>query len=120
MLATHAPVDLQLHYGDLADAGMLHALVMKVRPDEVYNLAAMSHVKVSFDIPAYTADIDGVGTMRLLQAIRAAGLADRTRFYQASTSELYGDVQNFKGAQDEETPFIPQSPYGETAPLPPC
>ena len=98
-----------LHYGDLTDSTNLVRIVQEVQPDEIYNLAAMSHVKVSFDMPEYTADADGVGTTRLLEAIRLLGLAGKTRFYQASTSELYGLVQ--ETPQSETTPFYPRSPY---------
>ncbi len=99
-----------LHYGDLTDSLSLNALVAQVRPDEVYNLAAQSHVAVSFDAPEYTANTDALGTVRLLEAIRINGLADKTRFYQASTSELFGEVQEVP--QTEKTPFYPRSPYG--------
>lgn len=102
-------VKLKLHYGDLSDAGNLIRIVQEVQPDEIYNLGAMSHVKVSFDSPEYAADVDGVGTLRLLEAIRILGLAEKTRFYQASTSELYGLVQEIP--QRETTPFYPRSPY---------
>ena len=98
---------LHLHYGDLADGGALLRLMAQVRPDEVYNLGAMSHVAVSFEQPEYTADVDGLGTLRLLEAIRSLGLS--SRFYQASTSELYGLVQEIP--QRETTPFYPRSPY---------
>ena len=98
-----------LHYGDLSDTSNLTRILQQVRPDEVYNLGAMSHVAVSFESPEYTADVDGVGTLRLLEAIRIAGLEKRTRFYQASTSELYGLVQ--ESPQRESTPFYPRSPY---------
>ena len=97
-----------LHYGDLTDATNLIRVVQEVQPDEIYNLAAQSHVKVSFDTPEYTANADGIGTLRLLEAIRILGLGERTRFYQASTSELYGAAP---APQDEATPFLPQSPY---------
>ena len=97
-----------LHYGDLTDATNLIRVVQEVQPDEIYNLAAQSHVKVSFDTPEYTANADGIGTLRLLEAIRILGLGERTRFYQASTSELYGAAP---APQDETTPFLPQSPY---------
>lgn len=100
---------LKLHYGDLSDTGNLIRIVQEVQPDEIYNLGAMSHVKVSFDTPEYTADVDGVGTLRLLEAIRILGLERKTRFYQASTSELYGLVQEVP--QSENTPFYPRSPY---------
>jgi GDPmannose 4,6-dehydratase len=100
---------LKLHYGDLTDSGNLIQIVQEVQPDEIYNLGAMSHVKVSFDTPEYTADVDGLGTLRLLEAIRILGLENKTRFYQASTSELYGLVQQVP--QSEKTPFYPRSPY---------
>ncbi|MFP4353407.1 MAG: GDP-mannose 4,6-dehydratase [Puniceicoccaceae bacterium] len=99
---------LFLHHGDLTDSSNLNRLLEKIRPDEIYNLGAQSHVKVSFDVPEYTADVDAVGTLRFLDAIKEAGL--RTRFYQASTSELYGKVQEVP--QTETTPFYPRSPYG--------
>jgi len=102
-------VKLKLHYGDLSDAGNLIRIVQEIQPDEIYNLGAMSHVKVSFDTPEYTADVDGLGTLRLLEAIRVLGLTNKTRFYQASTSELYGLVQEVP--QRESTPFYPRSPY---------
>jgi GDPmannose 4,6-dehydratase len=98
-----------LHYGDLTDSTNLIRIIQQVQPDEIYNLGAMSHVKVSFDTPEYTADVDGVGTLRLLEAIRILGLTDKTRIYQASTSELYGLVQQVP--QSETTPFYPRSPY---------
>jgi GDPmannose 4,6-dehydratase len=98
-----------LHYGDMTDSCSLMSVVQKVQPDEVYNLAAQSHVQVSFENPEYTADVDGLGTLRLLEAIRVAGLERHTRFYQASTSELYGLVQEIP--QTEKTPFYPRSPY---------
>jgi GDPmannose 4,6-dehydratase len=98
-----------LHYGDLTDGSNLVRIVQEVRPDEVYNLAAQSHVQVSFDAPEYTADVDALGTLRLLEAIRILGLAGTTRFYQASTSELYGKVR--ETPQSEATPFYPRSPY---------
>ena len=100
---------LHLHYGDLSDAGNLVRLVGEIRPDEVYNLGAMSHVAVSFEQPEYTADVDGLGCLRLLEAIRHHGLVGSTRFYQASTSELFGKVQEIP--QKETTPFYPRSPY---------
>jgi GDPmannose 4,6-dehydratase len=100
---------LKLHYGDLSDSGNLIQIVQEVQPVEIYNLGAMSHVKVSFDSPEYTADVDGIGTLRLLEAIRILGLEKKTRFYQASTSELYGLVQQVP--QSETTPFYPRSPY---------
>jgi GDPmannose 4,6-dehydratase len=98
-----------LHYGDLTDGSNLTGLIMKIQPDEIYNLGAQSHVAVSFESPEYTADVDAFGTLRLLEAIRAAGLEKKTRFYQASTSELYGEVQ--ETPQRETTPFYPRSPY---------
>ena len=101
--------NLILHYGDLTDSTNLVRIVQEVQPDEIYNLAAMSHVKVSFDMPEYAADADGIGTTRLLEAIRLLGLTEKTRFYQASTSELYGLVQEVP--QSETTPFYPRSPY---------
>jgi len=100
----------KLHYGDLTDASNLIRIVQQVQPDEIYNLGAMSHVQVSFELPEYTADADGIGTLRLLEAIRMLGLTKKTRFYQASTSELYGLVQ--ETPQKETTPFYPRSPYG--------
>jgi GDPmannose 4,6-dehydratase len=99
-----------LHFGDLTDSTNLIRLVQEVQPDEIYNLAAQSHVQVSFETPEYTANADGIGTLRLLEAIRILGLKDKTRFYQASTSELYGKVQ--ETPQRETTPFYPRSPYG--------
>lgn len=98
-----------LHYGDLSDTSNIINLISKIQPDEVYNLGAMSHVAVSFESPEYTADVDGVGTLRILEAIRICGLTHKTRFYQASTSELYGLVQ--ETPQKETTPFYPRSPY---------
>ncbi len=99
----------KLHYGDLTDSTNLIRIVQQVQPDEIYNLAAMSHVAVSFETPEYTANADGIGTLRLLEAIRILGLEKKTRFYQASTSELYGLVQEVP--QKESTPFYPRSPY---------
>ncbi|MBA3850443.1 MAG: GDP-mannose 4,6-dehydratase [Opitutus sp.] len=101
---------LTLHYGDLADAVQMVKLLYDLQPDEVYNLAAQSHVRVSFDIPEYTGDIDGQGALRILEAIREAGLVKKTRFYQASSSEMFGKVQEVP--QTERTPFWPRSPYG--------
>ncbi|WP_035515655.1 GDP-mannose 4,6-dehydratase [Pseudohaliea rubra] len=101
---------LILHYGDLTDASNLIRVVQEVQPDEIYNLGAQSHVAVSFESPEYTADVDALGSLRLLEAIRLLGLQDKTRFYQASTSELYGLVQ--ETPQTENTPFYPRSPYG--------
>src|ERR1700749_3362679 len=99
-----------LHHGDLTDSTNLIRLISEIKPDEIYNLAAQSHVKVSFETPEYTANADAVGTLRLLEAIRIAGLEKKTRFYQASTSEMYGKVQEVP--QRETTPFYPRSPYG--------
>ena len=101
---------LHLHYGDLTDTSNLTRIVEQVQPDELYNLGAQSHVAVSFEAPEYTADVDAMGTLRLLEAIRLLGLTKKTRFYQASTSELYGLVQEIP--QKETTPFYPRSPYG--------
>lgn len=106
----HYESNFKLHYGDLSDSTNLIRLIQEIKPDEVYNLGAMSHVKVSFESPEYTADVDGIGTLRLLEAIRICGLEKSTRFYQASTSELYGLVQ--ESPQKETTPFYPRSPYG--------
>ena len=103
-------VKFKLHYGDLTDSSNLTRIVQEVQPDEIYNLAAQSHVKVSFETPEYTANSDAVGTLRLLEAIRILGLEKKTKFYQASTSELYGKVQEIP--QTEKTPFYPRSPYG--------
>jgi len=99
-----------LHYGDLTDSTNLIRIIQEVKPDEIYNLAAMSHVAVSFDTPEYTANADGLGTLRILEALRILGMEKKTRFYQASTSELYGKVQ--ETPQTETTPFYPRSPYG--------
>ena len=101
---------ITLHYGDLTDSTNLVRVIKQVQPDEIYNLAAQSHVKVSFEMPEYTADVDGVGTLRVLEAVRLLGIEDRVRIYQASTSELYGLVQEIP--QKETTPFYPRSPYG--------
>ena len=98
---------LHLHYGDLTDSSNLNRIIEKVKPDEIYNLAAQSHVKVSFDVPEYTADVDGLGTLRILDAIKDTGI--KTKFYQASTSELFGGIVPEK--QNENTPFYPRSPY---------
>ncbi len=106
----HKKQNIKLHYGDMTDGSNLIRLVQELQPDEIYNLAAQSHVKVSFDLPEYTAETDGVGTLKLLEAIRICGLVDKTRIYQASTSELYGKVQEIP--QTETTPFYPRSPYG--------
>jgi len=102
-------VNFKLHFGDLTDSTNLIRIIQETQPDEIYNLAAMSHVKVSFDTPEYTANADGIGTLRLLEAIRILGLQEKTRIYQASTSELYGLVQAVP--QSETTPFYPRSPY---------
>ena len=99
-----------LHYGDLSDSLNITKLIMDVSPDEIYNLAAMSHVKVSFDTPMYTANIDGIGTLRILEAVRLLKLENKVKIYQASTSELYGNAQEIP--QNENTPFYPRSPYG--------
>jgi GDPmannose 4,6-dehydratase len=101
--------NLILHYGDLTDSSNLTRILQEVKPDEVYNLGAQSHVAVSFESPEYTADVDGMGTLRLLEAIRLLGLEKKTKFYQASTSELFGLVQ--ETPQTETTPFYPRSPY---------
>ncbi len=100
---------IELHYADMTDSSSLIRIIEKIKPDEIYNLAAQSHVKVSFDVPEYTADVDAVGTLRLIESVRIAGRADVTRIYQASTSELYGMVQEVP--QRETTPFYPRSPY---------
>jgi len=102
-------VNFKLHFGDLTDSTNLIRIIQETQPDEIYNLAAMSHVKVSFDTPEYTANADGIGTLRLLEAVRILGLQEKTRIYQASTSELYGLVQAVP--QSETTPFYPRSPY---------
>ena len=101
---------VNLHWGDMTDSSSLIRIISEVRPDEIYNLAAQSHVKVSFDVPEFTADTDANGVLRLLEAVRIAGLANKCRIYQASTSELYGKVQEIP--QKETTPFYPRSPYG--------
>jgi GDPmannose 4,6-dehydratase len=101
---------LHLHYGDLSDSTNLIRIIQEVQPDEIYNLGAMSHVQVSFEEPEYTVNVDGIGTLRILEAIRLLGLIQKTKFYQASTSELYGLVQQVP--QSETTPFYPRSPYG--------
>jgi len=102
--------DFILHYGDLSDSSNLTRIIKEVEPDEIYNLAAQSHVAVSFEAPEYTADVDALGALRILEAVRLLGLEGKTRFYQASTSELYGKVQ--ESPQTEKTPFYPRSPYG--------
>jgi GDPmannose 4,6-dehydratase len=106
---------LKLHYGDLTDSMNLTKIIEECQPDEIYNLGAMSHVKVSFDIPEYVGNVDGLGTLRVLEAVRLLGLEKKTRIYQASTSELYGGMpenKNEKGFYDENSPFYPRSPYG--------
>ncbi len=102
--------NLKLYYGDLTDSTNLIRIIQEIQPDEIYNLAAMSHVRVSFDLPEYTANADGIGTLRILEALRILGLTQKTKVYQASTSELYGKVQEVP--QNENTPFYPRSPYG--------
>jgi GDPmannose 4,6-dehydratase len=102
-------VRFTMHYGDLTDTSNLVRIIQQIQPDEIYNLGAQSHVAVSFESPEYTADVDAMGTLRLLEAIRILGLEKKTRFYQASTSELYGLVQEVP--QKETTPFYPRSPY---------
>ena len=106
----HIYDDIHLHYGDLTDATNIIGVIKKVEPDEIYNLGAQSHVKVSFETPEYTGNIDGLGTLRVLEAVRLLGMEDKVRIYQASTSELYGLVQEVP--QRETTPFYPRSPYG--------
>jgi GDPmannose 4,6-dehydratase len=106
----HIYEQIKLHYGDLTDAMSVTNLIKDVEPDEIYNLGAQSHVKVSFEIPEYTAQVDGLGTLRVLEAVRLLGMEMKTRVYQASTSELYGEVQ--QTPQTETTPFYPRSPYG--------
>jgi len=101
---------INLHYGDMTDSSSLIRIIQQVQPDEIYNLAAQSHVKVSFDVPEYTAEADAIGTLRMLEAVRILGLEKKTRIYQASTSELFGKVQEVP--QKETTPFYPRSPYG--------
>ena len=108
-------VNFKLHYGDLTDSTNIIRIIQEVQPDEIYNLGAMSHVKVSFDSPEYVANVDGIGTLRILEAVRILGLTEKTRIYQASTSELYGGLEenkNEKGLYDENSPFYPRSPYG--------
>lgn len=106
----HNPLkEVNLHYGDITDSSNIERIIGKLRPDEIYNLAAQSHVRISFDIPEYTANVDAVGTLRILEAIKSNDLISKTRFYQASTSELYGEVQEIP--QTEKTPFYPRSPY---------
>ena len=106
---------LKLHYGDLTDSMNLTRIIQEVQPDEIYNLGAMSHVKVSFDSPEYVGNVDGLGTLRILEAVRLLGLIEKTKIYQASTSELYGGMpenKNAEGFYDENSPFYPRSPYG--------
>lgn len=106
----HIHDNITLHYGDLTDSTNVIRVIQQIQPDEIYNLGAQSHVKVSFDVPEYTADVDGIGTLRVLEAVRLLGLENKTKIYQASTSELYGLVQEVP--QRETTPFYPRSPYG--------
>jgi GDPmannose 4,6-dehydratase len=106
----HNNKKVKLHYGDMTDSTNLIRLIREIKPDEIYNLAAMSHVKVSFEVPEYTANTDGIGTLRLLEAVRFLGYENKTKIYQASTSELYGKVLEIP--QSETTPFYPRSPYG--------
>jgi GDPmannose 4,6-dehydratase len=106
----HIYEKIHLHYGDLTDATNLIGVIKKIKPDEIYNLGAQSHVKVSFEVPEYTGQVDGLGTLRVLEAVRLLGMQDDVRIYQASTSELYGKVQEVP--QTETTPFYPRSPYG--------
>jgi len=111
----HPNQRLKLHYGDLTDAINLTRIIEECQPDEIYNLGAMSHVKVSFDTPEYVGNVDGLGTLRILEAVRLLGLEKKTRIYQASTSELYGGMpenKNERGFYDENSPFYPRSPYG--------
>jgi len=106
----HIYNDIKLHYGDLTDSTNLVRVIQQVQPDEIYNLGAQSHVKVSFEMPEYTGMVDGLGTLRILEAVRLLGMEKKTRIYQASTSEMYGKVQEIP--QSETTPFYPRSPYG--------
>ena len=107
----HKGGSMKLHYGDMTDSSSLVKIINMVKPQEIYNLAAQSHVKVSFDLSEYTAEVDAVGTLRILDAIRTCGMEKYVKFYQASTSELYGKV--VETPQNEQTPFYPRSPYGE-------
>ena len=107
---SHREGSMHLHYGDLTDSSCLVKIIAEVKPTEIYNLGAQSHVKVSFDLAEYTANVDALGTLRILDAIRTCGLEKTVKFYQASTSELYGKVQEVP--QSEKTPFYPRSPYG--------
>jgi GDPmannose 4,6-dehydratase len=106
----HIYNQIKLHYGDLTDSTNLVRVIQQVQPDEIYNLGAQSHVKVSFEMPEYTGMVDGLGTLRILEAVRLLGMENKTRIYQASTSEMYGKVQEIP--QKETTPFYPRSPYG--------
>lgn len=108
---SHREGSMHLHYGDLTDSSCLVKIITEVKPTEIYNLGAQSHVKVSFDLAEYTANVDALGTLRILDAIRTSGLEKTVKFYQASTSELYGKVQEVP--QSEKTPFYPRSPYGK-------
>ena len=101
--------NFRLHYGDMGDSMSIMSVISTVRPDEIYNLAAQSHVQVSFDVPEFTADVDAIGVLRILEAVRLCGLGDKCRIYQASTSELFGKVEEVP--QNEDTPFHPYSPY---------
>lgn len=107
----HREGRMKLHYGDMTDGSSLIRIIAETKPDEIYNLAAQSHVKLSFELSEYTAEVDGLGTLRLLDAIRTCGLSNKVKFYQASTSELYGKVA--ETPQNEKTPFYPRSPYGK-------
>lgn len=109
---SHREGKMKLHYGDMTDSSSLIKIISAIKPMEIYNLAAQSHVKVSFDLSEYTAEVDAVGTLRLLDAIRTCGMEKRIKFYQASTFELYGKVK--ETPQNEKTPFHPRSPYGES------
>lgn len=108
---SHKGGKLHLHYGDMTDSSCLIKIISKVKPSEIYNLAAQSHVKVSFDLSEYTAEVDALGTLRLLDAIRTCNLENKVRLYQASSSEMFGKVVEIP--QSEKTPFYPRSPYGE-------
>lgn len=110
---SHRGGKMHLHYGDMTDSSCLVKIITKIKPTEIYNLAAQSHVKVSFDLSEYTAEVDAVGTLRLLDAIRTCGIENKVKFYQASTSELFGKSKEIP--QKETTPFHPRSPYGITA-----
>ena len=111
----HPKPRFKLHYGDLTDSLNITKVIQECQPDEIYNLGAMSHVKVSFDVPEYVGQVDALGTLRILEAVRLLGLEEKTKIYQASTSELYGGMpenKNYKGFYDEKSPFYPRSPYG--------